>query len=300
MWSRSERTREDASACRFRIDFLVLGVIVAGCAPVQLTSARDAISQHRYSAAHADLVALMRQPSGLGASDRREVADDLCLTEAKIGPPAYTLAQQRLRCAMAASIPGSTSGPELSQINAEMAAADQSDFARAIASGDLADALTIYLHYDAVAGNNDKSIARWRKEIWNLVEAEDTRLTAARGHSRNAALAINRCRGEYPRVRSLGRAEFERWIASETAVDSRPLFAEISVSGGTARLGVGSGSLPALRLNLLKLSEVNDAVIARCKCAGRTNVVLIDKGVPAYLVRISPSRGQSQILILPQ
>lgn len=278
---------------------VILTSIATGCAPNQLTSARDAMAEHHYGDAHTDLVAIMNQPSRLTPDEWREVADDLCLTETKIGPPAYQLAEQRLQCARAAAIPGSRSGPALNEIDAQIAAAYQDQFTSAVADRDLADALTIALDYDSIAGGNGQLSRRWREQIWSLVDMQDAGLAAAR-HGRDARLAIARCRGEYPHIRSLDTANFQRWIASQTAVDGGSLFTEINVSGSTAKLSLAPRSLPVARRNLLKLSEVNDAVIARCRCAGQTNVVMTDSGLPAYLVRISPANGNSQILIMPQ
>jgi hypothetical protein len=282
---------------------LLLPMVIncGGCAADQLDSARVAIEQRQYAAAHADLTALLlkQQPRSLTAAQHREIADDLCLTEAKIGPPTYPLAEERWQCERAAAIPGSQSTSVLREIDARIAGADQQEFSRAIADGDLADAMTIAIDYASIAGGDDQIDQQWRRQIWNLVDKRADDFAASR-HSHGTVVAVGRSRNKYPRVRFLDRAGFEQWLAKMTAIKGAPIFSQIKVRDGAAKLTLAPQSLPAIRLNLNKLSEINEAVTARCGCAGRTDVMMLDTGLPIYLVRISPADGRSQILVLPQ
>src|ERR1700682_764819 len=83
---------------------------VCGCANTEIGVARDALTKGNYAAAHERFVAASHSPK-LSASERRELADGLCLTEAKLGAPQYPLAQQRRTCANAAARAVSSSGP---------------------------------------------------------------------------------------------------------------------------------------------------------------------------------------------
>src|SRR5271156_1298185 len=95
---------------------IALAVELAGCAPSALSSARDQIAAANYPAARQELVALSSRPD-LSPGERREVKDDLCLCDYKIGRPTFTLAEQRSVCLDAANEPGSQSGSILALID---------------------------------------------------------------------------------------------------------------------------------------------------------------------------------------
>src|ERR1700722_20873723 len=96
---------------------IVLAVALSACAPSALTSARSQIAAANYPAARQELVALSAR-TDLNESQRREVKDDLCLVDFKIGRPTYTLAEQRAVCLDAMKEPGSESGTIIAQIDA--------------------------------------------------------------------------------------------------------------------------------------------------------------------------------------
>jgi len=60
---------------------------------------------------------LCRRARSLNESQRREVKDDLCLVDFKIGRPTYTLAEQRAVCLDAMKEPGSESASIVAQID---------------------------------------------------------------------------------------------------------------------------------------------------------------------------------------
>ncbi len=74
-----------------------LAVALSACAPSALSTARSQIAAANYPAARQELVALSVR-TDLNESQRREVKDDLCLVDFKIGRPTYSLAEQRGVC----------------------------------------------------------------------------------------------------------------------------------------------------------------------------------------------------------
>ncbi len=65
-------------------------------------------------------------------------------------------------------------------------------------------------------------------------------------------------------------------------------------------LRVASGSLPEVALNLDRFTRINDAMAARCRCDGRTNISVEGSGLPAYLLRLDPETRKSEVLVMPQ
>ena len=81
-----------------------------------LPRVRSELGAGQYVQAHQDLVLAAQHSSDLSAVERREVKDDLCLTESLIGPASYPLPAQERVCAQALGEPGSVSGPNLARI----------------------------------------------------------------------------------------------------------------------------------------------------------------------------------------
>src|ERR1700678_2193766 len=95
---------------------IALAAALSACAPSALSTARSQIDAANYPAARQELVALSAR-TDLSASERREVKDDLCLCDFKIGRPTYTLAEQRGACLEASNEPGSQSGSIVAAID---------------------------------------------------------------------------------------------------------------------------------------------------------------------------------------
>ena len=87
---------------------IALALALSECAPSALSTARSQIAAANYPAARQELVALSAR-TDLNESERREVKDDLCMVDFKIGRPTYTLAEQRAVCMDAMKEPGSDS-----------------------------------------------------------------------------------------------------------------------------------------------------------------------------------------------
>ena len=105
---------------------IALAAALSACAPSALSTARSQIDAANYPAARRELVALSAR-TDLSASERREVKDDLCLCDFKIGRPTYTLAEQRGVCLEASNEPGSQSGSIVAQIDEAQRIRDAQD-----------------------------------------------------------------------------------------------------------------------------------------------------------------------------
>src|SRR5579863_10224487 len=166
---------------------LAIGFSISGCAPSALSTARSQIAAANYPAARQELVALSAR-SDLSASERREVKDDLCLCDFKIGRPTYSLAEQRAVCLDASKEPGSQSGSIIAQIDD----ADRSKAAvrveAALAARDLADAESAATEYQGLPGGDPATVAKWSRQIWTLADAQVFADSNARKHSLNAAI----------------------------------------------------------------------------------------------------------------
>jgi hypothetical protein len=78
------------------------------------------------------------------------------------------------------------------------------------------------------------------------------------------------------------------------------LVSSVKVERRTLTLGIMDEQLRSAAGNLDRFVKVNDAMIARCGCDGRTNVALQGSELPAYLVRLDPATRHSEILVLVQ
>ena len=83
-------------------------------------------------------------------------------------------------------------------------------------------------------------------------------------------------------------------------VSRTPLVDRIDLRAGAIDLRVASGNLPDIALNLDRFARINDAMVARCRCDGRTNITVEGSGLPAYLLRLDPETRHSEVLIMPQ
>ena len=185
----------------------MLAVALAGCAPSALTSVRSQIAVGNYPAARQELVALSAR-SDLSPSERREVKDDLCQCDFKIGRPTYTLAEQRLVCLDAAKEPGSQSGSIIAQIDEAERRKDAQQVEAALSAHDLADAERAATDYQDIPGGNPATVARWSEQIWTLADAQEFADARARKHSLNAA--ISEVRKNHPTVVKMDNSQFKQ------------------------------------------------------------------------------------------
>jgi hypothetical protein len=168
-----------------------------------------------------------------------------------------------------------------------------------LSTGDLSGAQRAALAYGAAPDADRKMVAEWRRQIW--VMSESWRDGESSPRARPAIKgAVEEIKRQYPRESKMSRAAFRRWVATQGATQGAPLFSKIDVRKDNVQLWVAGDKMPDLAFNMEKLVKVNDVLVARCGCDGRTNVGAIDTGFPVYLVRLDPETSQSQVIVLPR
>jgi len=275
---------------------LLLAIGVGGCTNVQIGAGREELAKGNYIAAHERFVAASHSPK-LTASEWRELADGLCLTEAKIGEPQYPLAEQRRTCADAVARAGSSSGPTLASIDSAERVATNTRVDGALRSGDIAGAEAAVVRYQSFPGADQLAIAEWSQQIWSTLGQQENR---SKYHDRHLVPAIAAVSQRYAKMRAMNDIAFKRWVMKNTTVSREALVDRIDMHKSAMDLRVASGSLPAIALNLDRFVLVNDAMVARCRCDGRTNIAVEGSGLPAYLLRFDLDTRRSEVLVMPQ
>jgi hypothetical protein len=271
-----------------------LGVI-AGCASATLRSARDEIAAGHYATAHQHLLTARNEPN-LSSYHRREIDDDLCLTEEKIGAPSYPVAEQLSACERASSEGAGQSGKILTEIRESQRETLKKAIDSAIAAGDVARALDGIARYKTNAGSDPNQITTWSKELWALIDREDDSTARAR-HAALRAAIVELAR-TYPKVHRMSDQVFSSWIQKNTTVGGARMISGVEVSKQTLMLHLPDDQLSAAAINLDLFAKVNDAMVVRCGCDGRTKVALQDTQLPAYLVQLDPATHRSEVLVL--
>jgi hypothetical protein len=273
---------------------IALAVALSACAPSALSTARSQIAAANYPAARQELVALSAR-TDLNESQRREVKDDLCLVDFKIGRPTYTLAEQRGVCLDAMKVPGSDSASIIAQIDAAERDRDAQEVNAAL---DLADAERAATDYQRMPGYDPVTLARWSKEIWTIADAQVFADSAAKKHSIGGAIAEARKR--HPNVAKMSKPQFTKWVVATSTVSGTALASSVAVSDSTLDISVTAANLQVAALSLDRLATINDAMVARCGCDARTNVAVAETGFPAYFIRLDPETKMSEVMILPR
>lgn len=276
---------------------IALAAALSACAPSALSTARSQIAAANYPAARQELVALSAR-TDLSASERREVKDDLCLCDFKIGRPTYTLAEQRGVCLEASNEPGSQSGSIVAQIDETERIRDAQEVDAALTAHDLADAESAATDYQSLGGGDPATVARWSKEIWTLADAQVFADSAAR--KRSLGGAISEARKDHPNVAKMSKSEFTRWVVTTSTVSGTALASSVELTDSTLSLAISDANLPVAALSLDRLATINDAMAARCGCDARTNVAVAETGFPVYFIRLDPETKMSEVMILPR
>ena len=273
---------------------LALGAL-AGCANAALRTARDEIAAGHYAKAHQQLVAAREDPK-LSSWRRREIDDDLCLTEAKIGAPAYPITEQLSACDRASSEGASQSSQLMAGIQDSQRQAQIREISTAIAAKDLARAEDAIARYQASAGADPKRIAAWSQQLWAIIDREDADAAKARRVTVRAAIA--QMTRDYPNAHAMSDRAFSRWVEQNMTVAGASLISGVELAKHTLTLRLPVDQLAAAAVNLDRFAKVNDAMVARCGCDGRTKVAIQNTQLPAYLVRLDPATRKSEILVL--
>jgi hypothetical protein len=276
---------------------MLLALVAAGCTNSALASARRNLAERNYAAAHRELLLAAQQQQALSSDERREVNDDLCLTEFMIGPPSYPLSEQQRMCSQAASVLGSESGATLKRVQGLMRLSASRDVEDALAGRDLVRAQAAVLRYEAIPGGDPRLAARWSRQIWQIVRERDR--AAQRRSRRRLGPAISKLSREYPQIRRMNEAAFKSWVIKNATVSGSPMLSGLAIHQDTLELWIPDHKLPDVALNLNRFAAINDALVARCGCDGRTNITVRENGLPAYLLRLDPDTRRSQIFILP-
>jgi hypothetical protein len=275
---------------------ILLAATICGCANSQINAARRDMTIGNYAAAHDKFVAASHS-SKLNAREWRDLADGLCLTETKLGAPQYPLTEQRRICANATVRSGSSSGPILAHIDSSERAATNAEVATTLKSDDIAGAEAAVVRYQSFPGTDRHAVAGWSKQIWSTLEQQEARPKHRDGHLVPAIAALSQ---KYPSMRAMNDTQFKHWVMTNATVSHTPLVEGIRLRRGAIDLRVASGNLPDIARNLDRFARINNAMVARCRCDGRTNIAVADTGLPAYLLHLDPQTQQSEVLVMPQ
>jgi hypothetical protein len=275
---------------------VALIAFASGCATTRLSSVRQKMASGQYAAARQELLAI--PIASLSPSERREVKDDICLSEFMMGEPNYAQSEQLRVCEDAAKEPGSQSEQFVEKIDNQILRSAYEKVNAALASGDLAGAEQAAQQYLSTPGADRAVVAKWSHEMWQLVTKRDQRIEP-RHKKKELAAAIESVRREYPSVRKMSKDEFMAWVAKQGNVDGTRMFSSVAVKDKELDVAIRRQELQMASLKLDRLSAINDATVARCGCDGRTNVGVAETNFPLYLVRLDPETQRSEVLILP-
>jgi hypothetical protein len=268
----------------------------SGCATSALSSVRQKMAAGQYAPARQELLAM---PTGnMSPSERREVKDDICLSEFMLGEPNYSSGEQLRVCTDAAQEPGSQSAQFVEKIDDRIRRSSYAKVNAALASGDLAGAEQAAQTYLNTPGADRAVVAKWSHQMWELVTRRDHRIEPRR-KKKELAAAIESVRKQYPAMRKMSKDEFMAWVAKQGSVAGTVMFSSVALKDRELDLAIRRQELKMASLKLDRLSIINDATVARCGCDGRTNVGVAETNFPLYLVRLDPETQRSEVLILP-
>ena len=94
--------------------------------------------------------------------------------------------------------------------------------------------------------------------------------------------------------------QFRRWVERNMTVDGITMVSNVEIGKRVVGLWLADDQIGNAALNLDRFVRVNDGLVVRCRCNGRTKVALQESGLPAYLVRLDTADRQSEVLILYQ
>jgi hypothetical protein len=272
-------------------------VCCAGCANNELAAARAQLQAGDLVEAHRSLVAASRS-SNLSHQESREIDDDLCFTEYRIGPPEYSIARERATCGEATKLSGSRSGPIVTKLDKQEHDAAAAKFASALKAGDLTRADQAIIDYQHYPGADMTAMAEWSRQL-HRASVRQFVLSSPRRRSELTPTIVAMER-RYPEMRKMNDAAFARWVMQNATVAGEPMVSAISVGHNGIRLNVAERRLPDVRFNLNRFARINDAMIARCRCDGHTAIDVAGSGLPVYLLRLDPQTRQSEVVVMPQ
>jgi len=254
------------------------------------------IDEGNYAAARQYFADAASKAGILSPRQRRKVMDGLCRTEYQIGEPSYPLAEQLSTCSAALKQPDSKSSGIFSEVVGRQRAAVTKTINAALAQGDIASVNNGINRYRSLPGGDPEAVQRWTRQTWTLVGRE-TQPPPAKAV---LASAISRLSHNFPNVHHMSVRQFRHWIESTMTIDGVPIVSKVEVRKSAVALWIEHAQLANAAFNLDRFARVNDGLVARCRCNGRTKVALNESDLPAYLVRLAATDGQSEVLILDQ
>ena len=267
--------------------------IGSGCATSPLADARSSIARGDYLSARIQLRAV--QATELNDAERIELNDDVCLVDFMIGRPAVPLSSQWSTCAAAARMQGSRSGPLLARID-ETLRGDYSDAVNgALQDRDVARAERAVLSYRATPGAQPQLVDAWTAAIWTLIEEQDS--AARKLPQRQIASATSKVTSAFRAERKMDDRAFAAWVAETVKNAGAP---RAVITPERVVLRISASEITDATRNLDSFTRVNDALSARCGCLGRTDVVVSETGLPAYLVRLDVESKRSEVVVMPR
>src|SRR6516164_9460606 len=282
---------------------VICGGLLAGCTDVSSVRLQHQIAEGNYAAAHADYAAAHQafataasKVNDLSPRQRREVMDGLCRTEYQIGLPSYTLTRQLRTCTAALNEPDSESALIFREVALKQRTALTETINAGLAQRDIASVDDAILRYRSLPGNYPEEVANWTRQAWTIVSND------AEVNPGKIALAstIKRLAHQLPHLRSMSDLQFRHWIESTMTIGDRAIVSNVDIGRREVGLGLGDDQFANAQLNLDRLVRVNDGLVVRCRCNGRTTVALKESGLPAYLVRLDTADRQSEVLIFYQ
>ncbi len=276
---------------------LLVFFAVQGCQNAMLSSAQKEAAAGRYQAAHEHYEAALTQSQQLSPRERQQASDGLCLTEYLIGAPTYSLSKQYHDCsAAAASNPKGESPRIAAELAARLRSEAEAQIQRSLERRDIKSAITQVLSYESIAGADRSKVAKWSEQIWQILERKEQRKTAR--PSKRLTSEIAKLAKENSKVRRLSRQNFAKWVkenarASRTDPEINP-----SLHGKVLNLWISESALPLSTTQLEHFAKINDAFAAWCGCDAKTTVSLAHSHLPAYLMRLDPDTGRSEVVVL--
>jgi hypothetical protein len=184
-----------------------------------LATIRQELAAGEYTKAHQDLAMVAQHDEQSTQAERREVKDNLCLTEYLIGQGSYPLSEQHRVCSEALAEPGSVSGAILARIHDSLKQSAGEEVQRALDAQDLAGAEGAALAYRASPGADSELLARWSKDFWQVVHGRER---PAEREQRVTSL-IAKLKSEYPQANMMSELDFSHWVAGAAAVSDKPI-----------------------------------------------------------------------------
>src|SRR5215469_14909980 len=282
-----------AAAVLASVSLVALGFL-AGCTDVSIARAQHQIAEGNYTAAHQYFATAAKKANALSPRQRRQVMDGLCRTEYQIGAPSYPLARQLRTCAAALNEPDSESGVIFSEVAQKERAAVTEVINVALAQRDIASVDDAVLRYRSLPGNDPEAVAHWTHQAWTIVNREGE---VGPG---KAALAptLSQLSHHFPNLQHMSDRQFRHWVEGNVTVGGITIVSNVEIGKHAVGLWLADNQIENAALNLDRFARVNDGLVVRCRCNGRTKVALKDSGLPMYLVRLDTATHRSEVLIL--